>query len=44
MTHDKIARMTGGFYLGFILASFLADTVGHVGISGPQQVYGDDLR
>jgi hypothetical protein len=27
------------FYLGFILASFLADTVGHVGISEPKQIY-----
>jgi hypothetical protein len=39
LDHAKVARITGGFYLGFILASFLADTVGHVGISGPQQVY-----
>ena len=39
LAQDKVARVTGGFYLGFILASFLADTVGHVGVSEPQQVY-----
>jgi hypothetical protein len=36
---NGVARVTGGFYLGFILASFLADTIGHVGISEPQPVY-----
>jgi hypothetical protein len=40
LARDKVARVTGGFYLGFILASFLADTVGHVGVSDPQLVYG----
>jgi hypothetical protein len=39
LTQDKVARVTGGFYLGFILASFLADTIGHVGVSEPQLVY-----
>jgi hypothetical protein len=35
----KMARITGGFYLGFILASVLADRLGHIGISGVDQVY-----
>ena len=39
LAKDKVARVTGAFYLGFILASFLADRVGHVGVSDPQQVY-----
>jgi Domain of unknown function (DUF4386) len=39
LPQDRVARVTGGLYLGFILASFLADTVGHVGVSEPQQVY-----
>jgi hypothetical protein len=39
LAQDKVARATGGFYLGFILASFVADTAGHVGVSDPQQVY-----
>jgi hypothetical protein len=46
LAQDQVARVTGGFYLGFILASFLADTVAHVGVSDPQQVYetiGTDL-
>jgi hypothetical protein len=46
LPQDRVARVTGGFYLGFILASFVADTIGHVGVSGPQQVYeaiGSDL-
>jgi hypothetical protein len=36
---DKVARVTGGPYLGFVLASFVADRFGHVGVSDPQQVY-----
>ncbi len=39
LARDKVARVTGGFYLGFILASLLADTVGHVSVSEPQPVY-----
>jgi hypothetical protein len=39
LAQDKVARVTGGLYLGFILASFLADTVGHVGVSEPQAVF-----
>ena len=34
----KVARITGGFYLGFILASVLADMLGHIGRGTAQQV------
>ena len=36
---DKVARITGGFYLGFILASVLANALGHIGPGTAQQVY-----
>ena len=36
---DKVARITGGFYLGFIVASVLAGTLGHIGMGTAQQVY-----
>ncbi|HEX9124308.1 MAG TPA: DUF4386 domain-containing protein [Actinomycetota bacterium] len=39
LTQDKIARITGGFYLAYILASVLADTLGHIGLGEAQQVY-----
>jgi hypothetical protein len=35
----KLARITGALYLGFILASVLADALGHIGISDATQVY-----
>jgi hypothetical protein len=35
----KVARITGGLYLGFILASVLADALGHIGLGNAQQVY-----
>ena len=35
----KVARIAGGFYLGFILASVLADALGHIGLGNAQQVY-----
>jgi hypothetical protein len=35
----RVARITGGLYLGFILASVLADLLGHIGIGEAQQVY-----
>jgi hypothetical protein len=34
-----VARIAGGFYLGFILASVLADALGHLGLGNAQQVY-----
>jgi hypothetical protein len=39
LARDKMARITGGLYLGFILASVLADALGHIGISEAEQVY-----
>jgi len=36
---DKVARITGGFYLAYILASVLADVLGHIGRGTAQQVY-----
>jgi len=39
VTQDKVARITGGLYLGFILASVIADVLGHIGISDAEQVY-----
>ena len=32
LSQAKVARITGGLYLGFILASVLADLFGHIGI------------
>lgn len=34
-----VARITGGFYLAFVLASVLAGLVGHIGMGGAEQVY-----
>ncbi len=39
LSKDKVARITGGFYLAFILASVLADQLGHIGLGESQQVY-----
>ena len=39
LSQDKVARVTGGFYLGFILASVLANALGHIGLGETQQVY-----
>ena len=36
---DKVARITGGFYLAYILASVLANTLGHIGLGTAPQVY-----
>ena len=36
---DKIARVAGGFYLAFILASILADVLGHIGLGESTQIY-----
>jgi hypothetical protein len=35
----KLGRVTGGFYLGFILASVLADALGHIGLGEAGDVY-----
>jgi biotin transporter BioY len=39
LAQDKVARVTGGFYLGFILASVLAGALAHIGPGTAQQVY-----
>jgi hypothetical protein len=39
LAQDRVARITGGFYLGFILASVLADRLGHIGLGDADQVY-----
>lgn len=39
LTRNRIARITGALYLGFILASVLADALGHIGISEAEQLY-----
>ena len=36
---DRLARITGGCYLAFILTSVLADRLGHIGLGSAQQVY-----
>ena len=35
----KMARITGGFYLAYIAAMVLADTLGHIGRGTAEQVY-----
>ena len=35
----KMARIAGGFYLAFALASVLAGVLGHIGMGGAEQVY-----
>jgi hypothetical protein len=36
---NKVARVTGGFYLVYILAMVLADVLGHIGRGTSEQVY-----
>jgi Domain of unknown function (DUF4386) len=36
---DKAARIAGGFYLAFVLASVLAGVLGHIGMGGVDQLY-----
>jgi hypothetical protein len=40
VTPVRFARITGGFYLSFIVASVLADVLGHIGLGSTEQVYG----
>lgn len=35
----RLARLTGGLYLAYIVASVLADRLGHIGLGSAQQVY-----
>ncbi len=39
LTRDKVARITGGVYLAYILASVLADRLGHIGLGDADEVY-----
>ncbi|MEJ2291967.1 MAG: DUF4386 domain-containing protein [Deinococcales bacterium] len=39
LPQNRLARVTGGFYLAFILASVLADLLGHIGIGTAEQTY-----
>jgi hypothetical protein len=39
MSQGKVARIAGGFYLAFILASVLADLLGHIGLGNARQIY-----
>ena len=39
LPRQKIARITGGLYLAFILAMIVADTVGHIGAGEVDQAY-----
>jgi hypothetical protein len=36
---EKTARVAGGFYIAFVLASVLAGLLGHIGMGGIDQVY-----
>ena len=38
VAQDKVARITGGLYLAYILASVLANALGHIGLGTAQQV------
>ncbi|HEY5473066.1 MAG TPA: DUF4386 domain-containing protein [Candidatus Limnocylindrales bacterium] len=35
-----VARITGGVYLAYIVANVLADSLGHIGLGTPEQVWG----
>lgn len=39
LVQDKVARITGAFYVAYILASVLADALGHIGLGTAPQVY-----
>ena len=39
LAQDKMARITGGFYLAYFVASVLADMLGQIGRGDAQQVY-----
>lgn len=38
LAQDTVARIAGGFYLAYILASVFADLLGHIGLGDAQQV------
>lgn len=39
LARNKMARVAGGLYLSFVLASIVADVLGHIGKGTPQLVY-----
>jgi hypothetical protein len=39
LAQGTVARITGGFFVGFVLASVLADLLGHIGRGDAQQIY-----
>ena len=39
LPRQRMARITGGLYLAFVLAMFLADTVGHIGVGEVDLAY-----
>jgi len=39
VAQNKVARIAGGCYLAFILASVLADRLGHIGLGSAEEVY-----
>jgi hypothetical protein len=39
LSQSKMARITGGLYVTYILASVLADGLAHIGLGTPQQVH-----
>ena len=39
LAQGKVAKITGGFYVAYILASVLATALGQIGPGGAQQVY-----
>jgi hypothetical protein len=39
LAQNKIARITGGFYVAYILASVAANSLGHIGLGTAEQVY-----
>jgi Domain of unknown function (DUF4386) len=39
LSRDMVARIAGGFFLAFILASVLASAIGHIGLSDADRLY-----
>lgn len=39
VSQNAVARITGGLYLGYCVASLLAAALGHIGPGTAQQVY-----
>ena len=40
VTQSTVARITGGLYLAFMVASVLANALGHIGLGDAGQIYG----